>query len=192
MEDNIAKLRVSFVLQFLISFVLIAGSVSAQSNNSLLEIRPKTKSAQAAPAQCLKTLRVFLSYVRRSKPDISEDRPAQLRWLTKDLRDAMAKKVEFENGKAKQNPTDKREYPDNGKFVGAWDYPSTYTIVGSRLYDKIAIVDVEYKWGPGTNYVGEKRLQSFIFVREGAAWQLDDVYQFEFAESLKNYFRQTY
>jgi hypothetical protein len=191
MEDKIAKLRVSFVIQLLALFVLTAGFVNAQNNKRLLETSPKTKSLKVAPEQCLKTLRVFLAYVSRSTPDISVDKPAQMRWLTKDLRDAMAKKVEIEDTKAKQNPTDKREFPDNGEFVGAWDYPSTYSIVGSRRYDKVAIIDVEYRWRAGTNYEGDKRLRSFIFLKENESWRLDDIYDFQ-GQSLKSYFQQTY
>ena len=106
----------------------------------------------------------------------------------------MAAKVKSENEMANRAPIDKREYPNNGSFVGAWDYPSTYLIVGSRMYSQQALIDVQYDWGAGTNYEGHRRLTTFIFVKEDGDWRLDDVYTFrgmyEPAESLNYYFRQ--
>jgi hypothetical protein len=57
-----------------------------------------------------------------------------------------------------------------------------------------AIIDVLYKWGPKTNYPGDERITSFIFLLEDGAWKLDDVYtfrgKFAQAESLNQYFRE--
>lgn len=167
---------------------------SAQTSRRLVEVQPKGKAMQSAP-QTVKVAREFFKYLG-SDQDISKDTAGQLRWLSKDLRAAMSKKVEFEDLQAAKEPTDKRDYPRNSSFVGAWDHPSTYSILGSRRYNERAIVDVEYKWGAGTNYPGHKRLMSFVFVMELATWKLADVYtytgEFESSESLNSYFRQTY
>ena len=81
----------------------------------------------------------------------------------------------------------------NNTFIGSWDQPSTYAIVSSRRYGKRAVIDVLYKWGPKTNYPGDERTTSFIFLLEDGAWKLDDIYTFrgEFvqAESLNQYLR---
>ena len=86
----------------------------------------------------------------------------------------------------------KPDFPGNGTFIGSWDYPTTYSIVSSRRYGNRAIIDVLYKWGPKTNYPGDERTTSFIYVYEDRTWKLDDVYTFrgEFAtaESLNQYF----
>jgi hypothetical protein len=48
--------------------------------------------------------------------------------------------------------------------------------------------------GPKTNYPGDERTTSFIFLLEDGAWKLDDVYtfrgKFAHAESLNQYFRE--
>jgi hypothetical protein len=117
-----------------------------------------------------------------------KDEVAQSRWLTKNLRDALRKKV----ASFKDQPEDP-DFPSNSTFIGTWDNPSTFTIIGSRRYDKRAVIDVWYEWGKETNYPGDTRLSLFVFMFEDGAWKLDDVYTFrgEFAsaESLNFYLR---
>jgi hypothetical protein len=38
-------------------------------------------------------------------------------------------------------------------------------------YGKRAVIDVLYKWGPKTNYPGDERTTSFIFLLEDGAWK---------------------
>jgi hypothetical protein len=56
------------------------------------------------------------------------------------------------------------------------------------------VIDVLYKWGPKTNYSGDERTSSFVFLYEDGAWKLDDVYTFRGAfvqaESLSQYLRE--
>ena len=152
------------------------------------EVLRKPLTVSVAPAECLETFRQFFAYVQQDKPSIITDDHAQTRWLTKDLREALKQKI----ATFKDQPDDP-DYPSNGTFVGTWDKPTTFTIIGSRLYGKRAVLDVWYTWGKNTNYPGDTRLSYFIFQLEDGRWKLDDVYTFrgEFAsaESLNAYLR---
>jgi len=155
---------------------------------SIKEVLRKPLNISIAPNECLATFRQFFTYVQQDKPSIITDERAQNRWLTKDLREALKQKL----ATFKDQPDDP-DYPSNGTFVGTWDKPSTFTIIGSRRYGNRAVLDVWYAWGKGTNYPGDTRLSYFIFRLEDGRWKLDDVYTFrgEFAsaESLNAYLR---
>jgi len=159
-----------------------------QNTSSIKELSRKPVTVSLAPAECISTFREFFNYVQQDKPSIITDERAQNRWLTKDLREALKQKLTT----FKDQPNDP-DYPSNATFVGTWDKPSTFTIVGSRRYGNRAVVDVWYAWGKGTNYPGDTRLSYFIFQQEDGRWKLDDVYTFrgEFAsaESLSAYLR---
>jgi hypothetical protein len=58
------------------------------------------------------------------------------------------------------------------------DRPTTFSILGSRSYDKRAVIDVLYSWGKGTNYPGDQEVVSFIFRLEDKSWLMDDIYFF--------------
>ena len=162
--------------------------VSTQQSVVIRETVNKAVKVSTAPAECLATFREFFRYVQRTKPSIVTDETAQQRWLSKNLLEALKQKVVT----FKDQPNDP-DFPGNGTFVGTWDNPSTFTIVGSRRYNKRAVIDVWYAWGKGTNYPDDTRLSYFVFVYEEGAWKLDDVYTFrgEFAsaESLNAYLR---
>ena len=49
-------------------------------------------------------------------------------------------------------------------------------MLGSRAYGGVAWVDVEYAWGPDTNYPGEKRLASLLLHQVDGVWRLADIY----------------
>ena len=146
-------------------------------------------AAVAAPKECVAAFREFFGYLQKKDTSIVKDEQAQQRWLTQELRKAFQQKLATFT-----TPQDDPDYPSNSTFLGSWDYPTTYSIVASRRYGKRAIIDVLYKWGPKTNYPGDERTTSFIFVLEDGKWKLDDVYTFrgEFvqAESLNQYFRE--
>jgi hypothetical protein len=156
---------------------------------SIKEVKRATSTVAAAPKECLQSFREFFSYLQRSDPGIVRDEQAQKRWLTEELRKALMQKVS-----AFKDRPDDPDFPGNGTFIGSWDYPSTYSIVTSRRYGKRAILDVLYQWGPGTNYPGDERTSSFIFMFEEGSWKLDDVYTFRGkfvqAESLSQYLRE--
>jgi len=155
---------------------------------SIKEVLRRPLTVSVAPVECLTTFRQFFTYVQQDKPSIITDQHAQDRWLTRDLREALKQKLATFKDQA-----DDPDYPSNGTFVGTWDKPSTFTIIGSRRYDNRAVLDVWYAWEKGTNYPGDTRLSYFIFRLEDGRWKLDDVYTFrgEFAsaESLNAYLR---
>jgi hypothetical protein len=142
----------------------------------------------AAPAVCLTAFRQLFTYLQNSQPSIVKDQQAQNKFLSKNLREALQKKV----ASFKDQPEDP-DFPTNNTFIGSWDTPSTYTILGSRRYDKRVVIDIWYEWGKDTNYPGDTRLSNFIYVFEDGAWKLDDVYTFRgeyaSAESLNFYLR---
>ena len=155
------------------------------TKHAITEVKGKTV-AVAAPKQCLLAFREFFSYLQKNEPSIVKDEGAQKLFLSENLRKAFQQKIASFNG------SDDPDFPGNGTFIGSWDYPTTYSIVSSRRYGNRAIIDVLYNWGPKTNYPGDERTTSFIYVFEGRMWKLDDIYTFrgEFAtaESLNQYF----
>jgi hypothetical protein len=156
------------------------------TKHAITELKGKTISV-AAPKQCLLAFREFFNYLQRNEPSIVKDERAQKLFLSENLRKAFQQKIaSFTSG------SDDPDFPSNATFIGSWDYPTTYSIVSSRRYGDRAIIDVLYKWGPNTNYPGDERTTSFIYVFEDRMWKLDDVYTFrgEFAkaESLNQYF----
>jgi len=131
-----------------------------------------------ASSESLATLRRFLSFIFKPEPNLTKDKSAQVELLSQHVRDGIEhlwkeySKLEPDNAGAKCSP------PDNDVFVGAWDYPSTYSIVGSRAYERRTIIDVSYRWGPETNYSGDERLMSYVLVFEAGKWKVDDIYIF--------------
>src|SRR6476620_11230088 len=132
---------------------------------SIKELPGKPLPVSVVPPECLATFRQFFNYVQQDKPSIITDERAQVRWLTKDLREALKQKL----ATFKDQPDDP-DYPGNGTFVGTWDKPSTFAIIGSRRYGNRAVLDVWYAWGKGTNYPGDTRLSYFIFRLEDGRW----------------------
>ena len=172
---------------FVVALILSTGLVGA-AQQAIAEVKQGAQTT-AAPRECLAAFRGFFQYLQKSEPGIVRDEQAQKRWLTQELRKALAQKLATFT-----SPKDDPDYPSNNTFIGSWDQPTTYAIVASRRYGKRAVIDVLYKWGPKTNYPGDERISSFIFVLEDGAWKLDDIYTFrgEFAqsESLSQYLRE--
>jgi hypothetical protein len=150
----------------------------ADARKELQETPPQQTTAAAAPPECNSVMRDIIRYIFKQKPNIAEDKPAQARWLTKELREAIVKRQENCAREQKANPTDRIDFASNELFVGFWDYPTTYSILGSRSYGNRAIIDVLYSWGKGTNYEGDEEAVSFIFRLENKSWRLDDIYFF--------------
>lgn len=164
------------------------------------EVESKTHGNKQAPAECVAVFRAFFRYVQKQEPSILTDAEAQNRWLSRLMRTSLASHIK-RSGKPQENP----DYPSNVSFVGVWNRPTTFSIIGSRHYDyrnadnpddnRVAI-DVLYDWDQkgslDNQYPGEKSLRSFIFVHEDGAWKLDDIYTFtdKYARpgSLRSYF----
>jgi len=170
-----------------VALLLVCTGIVCAQKSAIAEVK-HTGTSIAAPRECLIAFRDFFSYLQKTEPGIVRDEQAQKRWLTTELRKALAQKLATFT-----SPADDPDYPGNNTFIGSWDQPSTYAIVSSRRYGKRAVIDVLYKWGQKTNYPGDERTTSFIFLLEDGAWKLDDVYTFrgEFvqAESLNQYLR---
>lgn len=162
-------------------------TVAGQQRDLIQEVRQKTPTV-VAPKECLATFRAFFSYLQKNEPSIERDEQAQKRWLTEQLRKAFIEKMATLG-----SPQDNPDYPSNNTFLSAWDPPTTYSIIASRRYGERAVIDVLYKWGPNTNYQGDERITSFIFLLEEGKWKLDDIYtfggKFVRADSLNQYFR---
>lgn len=154
------------------------------------------RRATDAPADSLRQVRTIINYVMKTKPDLATDTPAQQRFLSKRLRNAFARRQTVYADFVKKNETPDPP-PGNIDFVGSWDYPTSFRIVGSRVYDQRAIVDVLFTWGKNTNYEGDTRLTSYSLIREQGGWKLEDIYTFDgkFAEArslLKEFLSKTY
>ena len=168
-----------------------APQVIAQKRQSaptpIREVKSNVTSV-TAPKECRLAFQEFFRYLQKPDSNIVRDETAKKRWLTQELRKALAQKVATFT-----SPSDDPDFPSNATFVGSWDYPTTYSIAASRRYGQRAVIDVHYQWGPKTNYPNDERTTSFIFVLEDGAWKLDDIYTFrgEFvqAESLNQYLR---
>ena len=167
------------------------------------EVQNNSQDQKQAPAECVAVYREFFAYVLKQEPNIVTDERAQERWLSKLMIKAFRDHIK-RSAPASENP----DYPTNGMFVGVWNYPTTYSIVGSRHYDyrnndnpddNRAVIDVLYEWdtysdGLENQYPGEKSMRSFVFVHEDGAWKLDDIYTFsdEYSRpgSLRSYLQK--
>lgn len=185
-------------------FIGVAGSgeiVNGQVSG-IREVPNRARAIRQAPVECLAVFRAFFAYAQKREPSILTDQKAQERWLSRLMRKALATHIQ-QSGDPKENP----DYPSNQSFVGVWDAPTTFSVVGSRHYDfqnpdnpddNRAVIDVLDEWSKAknvnNNYPGEKSLRSFIFVFEDGAWKLDDVYTFsdKYAtpESLRGFFEK--
>ena len=168
--------------------LILSSALVAMGQTAIAEVKHGAPVA-AAPRECLAAFRGFFQFLQKSEPGIVRDEQAQKRWLSQELRKALAQKLATFT-----SPKDDPDYPSNNTFIGSWDQPSNYSIVASRRYGKRAVIDVLYKWGPKTNYPGDERTTSFIFLLEDGTWKLDDIYTFrgEYvqAESLHQYLRE--
>lgn len=177
------KLIIAIVLTMTSASLIVA---QGPTKHTIAEVKGKTV-AEAAPNQCLLVFREFFNYLQKKETSIVKDERAQNLFLSENLRKAFQQKIA-----SFTNAADDPDFPGNGTFIGSWDYPTTYSIVSSRRYGNRAIIDVLYKWGPNTNYPGDERTTSFIYVLEDRRWKLDDIYtfrgQFSTAESLNQYF----
>jgi hypothetical protein len=108
-------------------------------------------SQNQAPDECLAAFREFFAYVKKTEPDIIRDQTAQTRWLSQNFRKALLKDI-ARFGKETDGP----DFPSNQTFLGVWNRPETYSIIGSRHYDyrdaknpddNRAVIDVLYDWG---------------------------------------------
>ena len=155
-------------------------SVVSQSSKagSIREDTAAAPVSEEAPAECVAAARAFIVYISRRDPDIAKDKEAQNRWLTEYLRRGLGNRQQVYADYLKRVQETPEQPPSNADFLDSWDGPTTYSIQGSRRYGERAVVDIKFSWGEKTQYPGDTRLVSYIFIREGDAWKLDDIYTF--------------
>lgn len=175
----------------LILITLLAGAAMPQNSKRqkqtgawkprLENTPPKETKSKAvtlnAPTESIAALRSFLSFVFKPEPNLMKDKAAQAKLLSRHTRNGIDHLWKAYAKFEKDNPGCNCS-PDNDTFVGAWDYPMTYSIIGSRRYASRVIIDVIYRWGPETNYPGSERLVSYVLVSDDGDWKLDDIYTF--------------
>jgi len=162
--------------RLMLILVLSVASAACQDKPNPIRETESEKEAEVVPKECLAQLRSFIAYISRRSPDIAEDQQSQERFLSQALKKLLLVHLEECRSYQKRNPEDLVEFPDNQTFLRFWDSPTTYKVLGSRRYGKRAIVDVEFAWGKGTNYEGDKEVVSYAFLLEVEDWKLDDIY----------------
>jgi len=189
----------AIILLVLIS-CLISCAEAPRKSTGITEVENSSHLNKQAPPECISVFHDFFRYIQKQEPSILTDQESQNLWFSKLLRKAFAEHIK-RSGDPKDNP----DYPSNGTFVGVWNRPTTFSIIGSRHYDyrdvknpddNRAVIDVLYEWDNNASldnqYPGTKSLRSFVFVFEDGKWKLDDVYTFsdEYASpsSLRGYF----
>lgn len=129
-----------------------------------------------APEECLLTARALLEYLFNDETDIARDHAIQRRWLTVKLQNELEKKKVACTKALTRKPNAKIKLPSNGDFLLTPEPPAAYEVMGSRRYGNIVFIDVEFNWGDGQKYQGNRRIQCYIFLLENEKWKLDDVY----------------
>jgi hypothetical protein len=185
-----------------LGYIATTASCLKNAPVGITKVENSSHALKQAPKECLAVFEEFFRYLQEPEPSLISDERAQAQWLSAGLRKALAHHLKgFENRK------DRHGYPSNVSFIGVWDDPTTYSVLGSRHYDyrdsdnpddNRAMIDVLYEWDKAgsldNNYPGEKSLRSFVFVHERGGWRLDDIYTFtdeyEAAGSLNSYWRR--
>lgn len=127
-----------------------------------------------APPKSLENLRGFLSYIFSNSPNLFFNFDAQGKWFSKDLQKTIKRHLQiYEYGSLVMESA---YFPDNSTFIGAWDFPTNYKIIDSRINGEKVEIDIQYIWGKGTNYEGTTRTLTFFFVLENRDWKLNDIY----------------
>ena len=104
---------------FAVAFILVCAGIVCAQKSAIAEVK-HTAPSTSAPRECLVAFRDFFNYLQKSEPGIIRDEQAQKRWLTQDLRKALAQKLATFT-----SPADDPDYPSNNTFIGSWDQPST-------------------------------------------------------------------
>src|SRR5215813_712676 len=173
--------KIALVLLLLCLVVPVGAQRKKRVGNRRSDIREEAAgkdSIIAAPAECTQTVRDLIRYLGREKPDIASDKQAQERWLSPDLKRGLQHRQDVYKDFAKNEPDSPEGPPSNADFLNTWDNPTSYSIAAARRVGERAIIDVVFKWGPGTQYPGDSRLMSFVIVQEAGAWKLDDIYTY--------------
>src|ERR1044072_3423508 len=93
--------------------LILSSALAAYGQGAIVEVKHSAPSA-AAPRECLTAFRGFFQYLQKSEPGIVRDEQAQKRWLTQELRKALAQKLATFT-----SPKDDPDYPRNNSFIGS-------------------------------------------------------------------------
>jgi len=167
-----------FLFLICLVFVQVSPAMAGGPEWKIREFPNFLPGAPEVPKECIETLRNFLDFVSKDQTNLFYDADAQNRFLTKGLRRNMKVRSDVSDRENRENPDELGTSAGNGVIVGFWEFPSRYSILGTRIYQEQAIVDVLYTWGKGKNYEGEKVPVSFIFRMEDKLWKLEDIYFF--------------
>lgn len=121
------------------------------------------------------TVNDFFTYLLAHKHDIVKDSAAQNRWLTKEVRHALATAEAASSKAAKAHPGEQIDSPDNGTFLAAWDAPTSFKVTGTKAKETTATVDLLFTWGPKTQYPGETRKMTVLLAQEDGGWKVSDI-----------------
>jgi hypothetical protein len=132
----------------------------------------------AAPAASTPdaTVNDFFTYLLNPKRDITKDPAAQSRWLTRDLRHALAASMAGADKAAKAHPDEQIDTPNNGTFLAAWDPPTAFKVAETKSTPPTARVDLRFTWGPKSQYPGETRMMTVLLTLEDGAWRVSDIH----------------
>ena len=130
----------------------------------------------AEPATPEATVNDFFHYLLTSKRDIIKDPAAQSRWLTKDVRHALAVADAASGKAAKAHPNEEIDGPTNGTFLAAWDPPTSFKVTDAKSTPPTARVNLRFTWGPKTQYPGETRNMTALLTLEDGAWKISDIH----------------
>ena len=162
------------------------------------EVLKEQSNGNKQESEAKSVFRKLFSYLQVPKTNIVSDDDAQSRWFTKGMRKDLKDHTKRIPG-AHENP----DYPHNGHFLGVWNYPTSFSIVGARHYNfadeqnptqNRVIVDVLFEWDKKESicnqYPGDKRLNAYIFVFEDGKWKLDDYYIYDNQNGIRGEFRK--
>jgi len=122
------------------------------------------------------TVNDFFTYLLNPKHDITKDSAAQTRWLTKDVRHALATAIAGSDKAAKAHPGEQIDAPNNGTFLAAWDPPTSFKVTEAKSTPPTARVDLRFAWGPKSQYPGQTRMITALLTLEDGAWRISDIH----------------
>jgi hypothetical protein len=152
----------------LLTLWAVAGSASA----SIVE---EQRSEGVAGGPEVEVVRELIRYLFTPGTDIATAAVAHTRWLTQALDAELDEAYRRVADAAAAHPDERYDLPSNSDFYNSWDPPTMFRLLGSRNYGTQSFVDVEYRWGPETNYPGDRRTISYVLVLTDGIWKIDDV-----------------
>src|ERR1044072_5965396 len=93
--------------------LILSSALVAMGQSAIVEVKDSAPAA-AAPRECLAAFRGFFQYLQKTEPGIVRDEQAQKRWLTQELRKALAQKLATFT-----SPKDDPDYASYNYFIGS-------------------------------------------------------------------------